>query len=328
MSYKTRIENTYQAYLRNPQMQKYHCAGVYAIAIYGQIVYVGESTNILHRMAEHYVYTQSKEDEEHNKTREHKYEILFQSSKRKIKYVFWKLYQASSTHPVDLEDELKRLERHYINKYYPALNYQIPDAKDYHKYTVQKSAKTITLDELLEEINKRNRGVTAIEIYNEKIAKELLEPVLKDKCDVDAMLAQLKNKNFADEWEAKTNIHSPYDLGYNIGQKTAEAVFKHGMSKLLVAAVLNGHRTYPNAEYIKERAIYMSYTSGKTYCPIGRNPYHFVLMQDGYQRGFCDALSCLLCKSKMYSSSIERVLEETPKITDKDFRKTYFKYAF
>lgn len=320
MAKNSYVENLYQAYLKKPEMMKYHCAGIYGLAIYGQIVYVGKSNDILHRMAEHYADVQNPEG------KEHKYEILHQASQRNIKYAVWVLYRASSTH--DLEKELGERERYYIHKYLPPLNYQIPNKDDYHTFTVQKRAQTITLDELLEEIDFQNRGVEILENKNQEIAKALLAPILPDESAVADMIAKLKGNNFANEWEAETKIHSHYELAYDIGVKMAGAVHHLGMSRILVASVLKGHTDFPNADYVKERSIYLTYALGKKHCFKSDNHIFISQAEVAYQRGFCDGLSSVLAGNINHSGSIKKVLEENPDITNKDFQKMYWKYSF
>lgn len=322
MAKNSYVDNLYQTYCKNPDMvKKYLCAGIYGLAINGQIVYVGKSNNILHRMAEHYA------DVQHPEEKEHKYEILNQASKRNIKYTVWKLYKASSTNTADLEKELGERESFFIHKYAPPLNYQIPSKEDYHSFTVQKRAQTITLDELLEEINYRNGCNKAVELKNQKVADELLTPVLNDPAAVAGMIAQLSEQDFAKEWEKKTGIHSSYELGYDIGKNTAGAIKQLGISRILIAALLKSKKAAPDVSYIREHTYALSYALGLQHCSRSENKYSKAQSEIGYKIGFCDTLSALLLGSKSYSGDIKKRLESAPNIEDKELL-SVIKYCF
>ena len=63
----------------------------------------------------------------------HKYRILNEALHKGHNIKFDVLYYAKAANPYT---ELFKVEAYYINKYLPPLNYQIPDKKNYRKYTI------------------------------------------------------------------------------------------------------------------------------------------------------------------------------------------------
>ena len=49
-------------------------------------------------------------------------------------------------------DEIGEKEGWYIRQYLPMLNTQIPREDDWHRFTVNKSAEAVTLQDILEEV--------------------------------------------------------------------------------------------------------------------------------------------------------------------------------
>lgn len=116
-------------------------AGIYRITIDGIIVYIGKSTNMLWRLAEHYV---SMKD-----PTEHKYRILAEAKRRGHKVNFNKLYDVKSARPVKIKEEIGKAEGYFIRKYKPPLNTQIPKEEDWRKFDINHAAATVTLDDIL-----------------------------------------------------------------------------------------------------------------------------------------------------------------------------------
>lgn len=113
---------------------KYAGAGIYQIFLNNSLVYIGQSQNMLHRIASH-MY-----EIEHNK-KSNKYIQLRRAKQHGCKIRFDVI-----THCKD--DELDQLEGQYIRQYLPPLNYQIPKESG-HGFTVNKLAKTITYERIL-----------------------------------------------------------------------------------------------------------------------------------------------------------------------------------
>lgn len=137
-------QRMYQSLKRKGLAPQFEKAGVYAILLDGNIVYIGKSRNMLYRMAQHYTRLAV--------PNEHKYEVLKEATARGHRMRFCVLYHATSSDG-SLEEELGAMEGTLIRKHRPPLNYQIPTAENWRKFTTNPSAKTISLSELLEKGN-------------------------------------------------------------------------------------------------------------------------------------------------------------------------------
>ena len=135
------VDNIYNKYLQQSWSQKFLNAGIYSISINNKIVYVGKSTNMLYRMAEHWVSMSN--------PKENKYKVLAEAKRRKMIVSFDVLYSAKSNIRDDIEEEIGEREGYYIRKLMPSLNYQIPKEDDWHTFTTQKGALNISLDQIL-----------------------------------------------------------------------------------------------------------------------------------------------------------------------------------
>ena len=122
-------ENMYNWLKRQGYAAKYEHEGIYCIKIDQSIVYIGKSTNMLRRVAQHYVGIQ-------NET-EKKYQVLSEARRRGHNINFDVLYYAKSRNIVDQFVEIGEKEGELIRKYNPVLNTQIPKAEDYTKYDVR-----------------------------------------------------------------------------------------------------------------------------------------------------------------------------------------------
>ena len=95
-------------------------------------------------MAQHYTQLAA--------SKEHKYEILAQAARRGHTIRFSVLYYAAS--PADAaQEEIGAKEGELIRAMRPPLNYQIPTAENWHKFTTNPAALTITISDLLERGN-------------------------------------------------------------------------------------------------------------------------------------------------------------------------------
>ena len=133
-------ENMYNWLKKKGLAAKYEYAGIYCIKIDQNIVYIGKSTNMLRRVAQHYVGIQ-------NET-EKKYRILAEARRKGHSINFDVLYYAKSRNYVDKLNEIGEKEGEYIRKYNPILNTQIPKEENWHTFNTQKIDAKSVLAEL------------------------------------------------------------------------------------------------------------------------------------------------------------------------------------
>lgn len=89
----TYTENTYNWMKRKGLANKYEHAGIYCIKIGTQIVYIGKSTNMLRRIAQHYVGIKTESEK--------KYRILAEAQRKGHAISFDVLYYAKSKRYAD-----------------------------------------------------------------------------------------------------------------------------------------------------------------------------------------------------------------------------------
>lgn len=143
MKKSQRIEDELKKNLR--VWRKYNSAGIYSISIGEKIVYIGKSKKMISRLANHIFFIQHLQQ-----TKSHKYEVLALAELMGYKVKFDVLYYSITTGK-KMEEDIGRKEAEFINRYHPPLNYQIPDINDYHHYTINRTAKTISLLDILGE---------------------------------------------------------------------------------------------------------------------------------------------------------------------------------
>ena len=136
------VENMRQWLIRRGFKPKYDHAGIYCIKLDNQIVYIGKSTNMLYRVAEHYVGIQMGS--------EVKYRILAEAVRKNHSITFDVLYDASSFGREQIQEEIGNMEGEYIRKYRPVLNTQIPKADNWRSYDVVQVDVRKVLIQLLE----------------------------------------------------------------------------------------------------------------------------------------------------------------------------------
>lgn len=136
------VENMRQWLMRRGFKPKYDHAGIYCIKLDNQIVYIGKSTNMLYRVAEHYVGIQMGS--------ETKYRILAEAVRKNHSITFDVLYDASSFGREQIQAEIGNMEGEYIRKYRPVLNTQIPKADNWRSYDVVQVDVRKVLKQLLE----------------------------------------------------------------------------------------------------------------------------------------------------------------------------------
>ena len=134
-------ENVYDWLKRKGLANKYDHAGIYCIKIDDKIVYIGKSHNMLKRVAQHYVAikTQAKR----------KYRILAEAQRKGHSINFDVLYDAKQQWHDDITEEIGQKEGEYIRQYKPVLNTQIPKIENWRLFEINKTAKTITLSEII-----------------------------------------------------------------------------------------------------------------------------------------------------------------------------------
>ena len=136
------VENMVGCLKRMGYAPKYQHAGIYCIKLDNQIVYIGKSTNMLYRVAEHYVGIQTGS--------EVKYRILAEAVRKNHSITFDVLYDASSFGREQIQEEIGNMEGEYIRKYRPVLNTQIPKADNWRSYDVVQVDARKVLQQLLE----------------------------------------------------------------------------------------------------------------------------------------------------------------------------------
>ena len=136
------VENMVGYLKRRGYTAKYTPAGIYCIKLDNQIVYIGKSTNMLYRVAEHYVGIQTGS--------ETKYRILAEAARKNHSITFDVLYDASSFGREQIQEEIGNMEGEYIRKYRPVLNTQIPKADNWRTYDVVQVDARKVLQQLLE----------------------------------------------------------------------------------------------------------------------------------------------------------------------------------
>lgn len=130
--------------------RKYNHPGIYSISIAGKLVYIGKSRDMLCRLAQHIFYTQNLA-----MTKSHKYYIFALAQLMGYEVKFDTFYIATGTEE-EIDDEIGWKEGQLIRKYLPPLNYQIPKENNYHSFTINKRAKSISLLEILGNGEKSN----------------------------------------------------------------------------------------------------------------------------------------------------------------------------
>lgn len=85
----------------------------------------------------------------------HKYELLAEAARLGHTIRFTVLYAArNSAATPELEEEIGTKEGELIRQRRPPLNYQIPKAENWRKFTINPTARTITLPALLEQLER------------------------------------------------------------------------------------------------------------------------------------------------------------------------------
>ena len=156
--YSPHYEQIYNELKEDQYMvDKYEHAGIYHISLNNYVIYIGKSRNMLQRIASH--IANIKDD------KANKYQIMKQAIKRGYDIEFGVLYYSpyKEQGEIDIDIGYQEALQIYLFKE-PILNQQIPSIYNWKSYHVNKRAQTITLDEVLEEIeNNRNLMVKELE---------------------------------------------------------------------------------------------------------------------------------------------------------------------
>ena len=136
------VQNVYNKYISQEWSKKFQCSGVYSITVNNKIVYVGKSTNILYRMAEHWCSM--------GNPKENKYKVLAEAKRRNYNVKFNVLYSAKSKNKSEIEEEIGEREGYFIRLFQPPLNYLIPKEENWRGHTINRSALNISPDEIME----------------------------------------------------------------------------------------------------------------------------------------------------------------------------------
>lgn len=140
---EARTKELYELYKENYYMvDKYNHSGIYYIMIEDKIVYIGKSRDMLYRIAQHQAAIEM--DETKNK-----YRVMADALKSDMAITFGVFYITNQTTQDAIDVDIGYQEAYYINEYLPPLNYQIPKMNNYRSFTVNKTAKTKTLEEIM-----------------------------------------------------------------------------------------------------------------------------------------------------------------------------------
>ena len=137
-------DHMYARLKRQGLAPKYEHPGIYSIRVGDQLVYIGKSCNMLRRIAQHYVGIRTRS--------EHKYRLMAKAQRQGYSISFDVLYDAKAKTVQSAWEEIGSKEGEYIRAYRPILNYQIPNSKNWHRYTVNAKAKQLSFAEFLKEI--------------------------------------------------------------------------------------------------------------------------------------------------------------------------------
>ena len=132
-------DNAYEWLKRKGLANKYEHAGIYCIKIDDKIVYIGKSSNMLRRVAQHYAGIRM--------GTEKKYRIIQEAQRQGHPITFDVLYYAKSKGGINRMAEIGEKEGEYIRQYLPILNTQIPKEDDWHNYDTNPiDAKSVLAD--------------------------------------------------------------------------------------------------------------------------------------------------------------------------------------
>lgn len=133
-SVKEIIEH-YQTVIRQATGDKYEHSGIYQVFLNNKLVYVGRSSNMLQRIANHMYQI-----DVNQKTNKY---IQLRGAREQGYGIRFDVLEYCS------EEETPYREAYWINKYRPCLNTQIPKLDNPASFCYNKRAKTITYQEIV-----------------------------------------------------------------------------------------------------------------------------------------------------------------------------------
>lgn len=126
---ETYQDNMYHFLKRQGYDEKYEHAGIYFIQLGKTIVYIGKSTNMLKRVAQHYVGIRLRTKK--------KYCIMSDIQRQGHPITFGVLYYAKNTNYLAIDWEIGEKESEYIRELRPCLNTQIPKKENWQTFDVR-----------------------------------------------------------------------------------------------------------------------------------------------------------------------------------------------
>lgn len=120
---------------------KYEHAGIYSISIGDKLAYIGKSKDMLSRVAAH---IGNIEDD-----KSHKYKVLAEAKAKGYDISFDVMYVSKKTDEEEIIEDIGYMEGVLIRNYMPPLNTQIPKEGNWRCFNVNKRAKQITLEEIM-----------------------------------------------------------------------------------------------------------------------------------------------------------------------------------
>ena len=126
-------------------VQQYKHPGIYGIYINGHLVYIGKSTDMLWRLAEHYVGVKAQSS--------HKYRLIAEAKRRGFAVTYKPLYYAVNGTRLEIQEEIGQKESEYIRKYRPILNAQIPNEDEWKQYEFNHAAADLSAEEFIAAIS-------------------------------------------------------------------------------------------------------------------------------------------------------------------------------
>lgn len=98
---------------------------------------------MIHRVASHIAEIESE------RPQSNKYKVLHDAIENGYRVKFDVMYYSTYLLDEDIERDIGETEGKLIREYRPVLNYQIPREEDYKRFTVNKLAKTIGIEDIV-----------------------------------------------------------------------------------------------------------------------------------------------------------------------------------
>jgi len=133
MTTKEYIKERINYYKQMVPEEKYKKAGLYTITVNGEVVYIGKSTDMQNRIANHLYHIC--DDDLRTPGDKAKYGELRRARFLGYNIIFNVLYYSIVEEPgQEQDDDIGKKEAIYINQYMPKLNRQVPSLDNYHSY--------------------------------------------------------------------------------------------------------------------------------------------------------------------------------------------------